>query len=108
MSLFLGSLYAIYSPFPGVRVPRTSSEGGTRSSLNALRSALTIGGKYLATIPPASTPPHHPDSSPIAYGAVPNDQGGWLYDNVAGDANDGKIRVNCTHTDMKGSEWSGY
>lgn len=108
------------------RSVRLSSEGISRNNLANLRSALksyglahdgrhpadlsalTIGGKYPATIPPAKTPNYHPETSAVLLGNKPDDSGGWLYDNVAGRASSGKIWVNCTHTDASGSAWTSY
>ncbi|MDE2292510.1 MAG: type II secretion system protein [Elusimicrobia bacterium] len=108
---------------------RKSNEGATKGNLGALRSALTIyygdmdgtypsdpssltiGGKYLSSIPTAKTPNYHNDSSTIILGSVETgitDVGGWIYDDAPGDATYGGIYVNCTHTDTKGSTWAGY
>ena len=38
----------------------------------------------------------------------PVNAGGWLYNNIVGDAGFGAVSVNCTHTDTKGSVWSSY
>jgi len=115
----------------GSRVLDLSNLGGIRSALSvyygdmegqfpADLDALTIGGKYLKQIPSArvavwsrrlgltfSHSPHG-DSALIRYGKVPDDSGGWLYNNTLGDLQMGTIVVNCTHTDWKGSMWTAY
>jgi len=103
---------------------RKSGEGASKGNLGAVRSALsiyygdmegqyptdmtalTIAGKYLAAIPVAKTPNYHSDSSAVV-NAV-GDDGKWYYNNTAGDANQGTVLVNCTHTDTKGSIWTQY
>jgi len=37
-----------------------------------------------------------------------SDFGGWIYDDVASDGNYGKVFVNCTHTETKGTVWTAY
>ena len=105
---------------------RKSNEGATKGNLGAIRSALsiyygdqegvypgtpdalTVSGKYLTEIPKAKTPNYHADSSASVLATVPTNVGGWLYNNVLGDANMGTIIVNCTHTDSKSSVWTVY
>ena len=108
---------------------RKSSEGASKGNLGALRSAmsiyygdmegvypasldaLTIGGKYLTTIPNAKAPSYHTDSATVVLlsaQANPNDAGGWWYNDQATNANVGNVLVNCTHTDTKGSIWTAY
>lgn len=70
--------------------------------------ALTVNGKYLKDIPDAKVPGAHQASSSVLLGKTPDDAGGWLYNNVQGDANVGNVMVNCTHTDYKGSTWVSY
>ncbi len=102
------------------------NEGETIGGLRAIRSALTIykedrhgqypsdlaalteGGKYLVRIPVAKASSHHQDSSAVLLGSNPNDEGGWLYDNVKGNANFGSVWVNCTHTDSSQNTWNSY
>jgi hypothetical protein len=81
-------------------------EGQYPSSVNA----LTIAGKYMTTIPVAKAPNYHSDSAAETAGALTAlaDGGGWFYVNAATDANVGNVFVRCTHTDTKGSIWSGY
>lgn len=124
----IGILAAIAIP-KFAELIRKSSEGASKGNLGALRSAmsiyygdmegqypanlaaLTIGGKYLTSIPPAKAPNYHTDSSVIvltAVAATPNDAGGWWYNDVVTNANIGNSLVNCTHTDTKGSVWTAY
>ena len=105
---------------------RKSNEGAGKGNLGAVRGALsiyygdmegqypgdlaslTLGGKYLAVIPPAKAPTYHSDSSVITNQIASDDAGGWSYDNTTGDANLGSVWVNCTHTDTKGTVWTQY
>lgn len=123
--LIIGILTAIALP-KFADVLRRATEGGTRGSLAALRSAISIfhssteGNypsdlespaflvKHIAALPKVKTPGHHPDSAAVAYAGAANDGGGWLYDNVPGDSNFGSVWVNCTHTDASGKTWSAY
>lgn len=108
---------------------RKSSEGATKGSLGAIRSAvsiyygdlegtypttleqLTAAGKYLATMPKAKTPPFHTDTAGTINPAAPftpTDVGGWMFANVVTDANYGTVWVNCSHTDTKNAQWTSY
>jgi len=105
---------------------RKSNEGATKGNLGTIRSALsiyygdiegqypmdlaylTVNGKYLASVPVAKTPSYHADNSADVTQTVSNDGAGWSYNNVNSDSNFGTVMVNCTHTDTKGSVWSGY
>ncbi len=108
---------------------RKSSEATGKGNLGAIRgalsiyygdmegvypanpAALTVGGKYLATVPQAKTPNYHLDSSQVTVGSFATgitDAGAWIYDGAAIDANYGSVYVNCSHTDTKGSLWEGY
>jgi prepilin-type N-terminal cleavage/methylation domain-containing protein len=123
----IGILAAIAIP-KFANLIRKSNEGASKGNLGSIRGALsiyygdlegqypndmtslTIAGKYLTAIPNAKTPNYHPDSSAVTDGVAVNDAagGGWLYNNVTGDANMGTVGVNCTHTDTKGSVWTSY
>lgn len=70
--------------------------------------ALTVAGKYLSELPKADIPKHHWSSTKVRSGARADDAGGWMYNNVPGDANRGTFWVNCTHTDTRGSVWTVY
>ncbi len=132
----IGILAAIAIP-KFAELIRKSSEGASKGNLGALRSAmsiyygdmegtypvnlsaLTIGGKYLTVIPPAKAPNYHADASTVVTladvadgitvtNAAPTDGGGWYYNNQGTNANIGNSLVNCTHTDTKGTVWTGY
>jgi general secretion pathway protein G len=107
---------------------RKSAEGASKGNLGSVRAALgiyygdlegvypdqlaalTIGGRYLSAIPSAKTPNYHADTSVEGNGlfTAADGAGGWWYDNVIGDANAGSLKVNCTHTDTKGTIWTTY
>lgn len=100
---------------------RKSSEGAAKGNLGAVRSAvsiyagdhegahppslqdLTLDGRYLAVLPKAKTPYYHEDSAAVLLGKEADDSGGWLYDPASGE-----VKVNCMHTDTKGSAWDSY
>jgi len=124
----IGILAAIAIP-KFAELIRKSSEGASKGNLGALRSAmsiyygdmegtypatlsaLTIGGKYLTVIPPAKAPNYHADASTIVLltaSANPTDVGAWYYNDQTTNANVGNVLVNCTHTDTKGTVWTGY
>lgn len=106
-----------------------SREGATKGSLGALRSilsiyygdmegvypssllAVTIGRKYVGEIPKAKIPSYHPDLSTVSEGAgiiAVDEAGGWHFNVNPTDPYYGRILVNCTHTDLKGTVWSTY
>ena len=123
----IGILAAIAIP-KFAELIRKSGEGATKGNLGSIRSAvsiyygdmegvypadvtaLTISGKYLTSMPPAKLPNYHSDRNWANFGlfTAMSGDGGWYYNNVAGDANVGQTVVNCTHTDSKGSLWSQY
>ena len=125
----IGILAAIAIP-KFAELIRKSSEGASKGNLGALRSAmsiyygdmegtypanvtaLTIGGKYLTEVPKAKAPNYHTDAASVVLmtvaGTAPTDVGGWFYNDVVGNANVGNVLVNCTHTDTKGTVWTGY
>lgn len=98
-----------------------SKEGAAKGRLSSLRSALKAyadehqgthpaqlsaladGGRYLAEIPLVRPPGYHDASAAVTNGAAPTDAGGWLYDPAKGE-----VRVNCTHSGIKGTEWASY
>lgn len=108
---------------------RKSNEGACKGNLGALRSALsiyyadmegqfpdflgamTVGGKYLSAIPSAHAADYHAahnNEQVTRVSAVASDFGGWLYDDIPASGNYGKVVVNCTHTDTKGTVWTEY
>lgn len=113
-------IYSLQSMF------RYRTEKQTQGQLGAVRSALsiyygdmegaypadllalTVAGKYLSKIPKADLPKHHWSSTKVRSGARADDAGGWMYNNVPGDANRGSFWVNCTHTDTRSSVWTVY
>ena len=122
----IGILAAIAIP-KFAELIRKSSEGASKGNLGALRSAmsiyygdmegtypanmtaLTIGGKYLTVIPPAKAPNYHADASAEhLLSATLSDTGGWSYNDIQTNANVGNVLVSCTHTDTKGTVWTGY
>lgn len=116
VAAFCGVLCAIALPmFSGLI--RKSSEGASKGNLAVLRARLqshqAAKGSYpidladLGSPPVAKAPNYHQDSAKVAFGP-PTDAGGWLYENAAGAADFGTLRVNCTHTDTKGKVWTTY
>jgi prepilin-type N-terminal cleavage/methylation domain-containing protein len=123
----IGILAAIAIP-KFAELIRKSSEGASKGNLGALRSAmsiyygdmegqypatvdaLTIGGKYLGTVPAAKAPNYHSDTNATTLFSVSglNDVGGWAYMDLATNANMSNVYVNCTHTDTKGLIWTAY
>ena len=124
----IGILAAIAIP-KFAELVRKSNEGSTKGNLGAIRSALniyyadmegarpsdpaslTIGGKYLSTIPKARAPNYHPAGAAIVLGSFTiglTDAGAWIYDADPTEANYGEIYVDCSHTDTKRSTWASY
>lgn len=109
-----------YRSFQDSDLVRLSEAGATRGNVGALRQLLSeatsagkgvppdrledvVGpGKVLTSLPQAKVRPHA-HSSAVADDGLLTDAGGWVYDPVAG-----TVRVNCTHTDPKGSVWASY
>ena len=123
----IGILAAIAIPKFGDLI-RKSTEAASKGNLASLRSALTVyygdmeghypaqlaaltvSGKYIGAIGVSKTPSYHVDSS-VEVDGLPSagtDAGGWLFDNVVGDANLGAMLVNCSHTDSHSLSWSSY
>jgi hypothetical protein len=101
-----------------------SFRAATLGNLNSLRSAVAnyrtdhngrlpgalteLPGTYLDSIPRARLWLYHPDSAAVTCGTKPDDAGGWLYDNSAGDADYGRVSINCSHSDWKGEPWNSF
>ena len=124
--IFFGVLGAIVIP-KFVDLIAHSESGATLGNLGAIRSALsiyygdyegeypshlqvlTIGEKYLRGVPNTKLTTArgsgfiHEKWNHIVLGSVPTDVGGWLYNPKTG-----KLLVNCTHLDSKGSVWTSY
>jgi type IV pilus assembly protein PilA len=82
------------------------------TTTNSNLSTLTVGSRYLETIPNADLPSttnsagHANISTEVS---VQGDAGGWVYDNGgSGSATWGKVWVNCTHRDLRAQVWSSY
>lgn len=123
----IGILAAIAIP-KFADLARKSNEGASKGNLGSVRSAisvyygdmegqypsqvaaLTLAGRYLASVPSAKTPNFHPDGSSENDGllAAAADVGAWYYDNVPADTSAGTLIVGCTHTDTKGLAWTSY
>jgi prepilin-type N-terminal cleavage/methylation domain-containing protein len=131
---------AVISILAAIAVPRfaesirTSNEGGTKGTLSAVRSGLSVyfsdmEGQFPASLDPLTaagnkyfkapgnvlsvyTQPHgrFNDNGAIEYVASfsgdTGDTGHWAYVNSGTEK--GKIFVQCTHTDTKGSVWTSY
>ena len=121
----IGILAAIAIP-KFAELIRKSNEGASKGNLGAIRSALsiyygdmegsypdnmaalTVAGKYLSNVPVAKSPNYHADSSTAEEDTGAGDAGGWHYNNSVGNANNGTLLVNCSHTDTKGTIWTSY
>jgi uncharacterized RDD family membrane protein YckC len=112
--------------------PALAASAGSESdkdNLRALRSALSayrdenhgsypadlqeLVPKRLVAVPPARTPPYHPDSRVVHYFKSLDDNsaadtGGWGYVNNPRDKDFGNLFINCTHTDARGKSWDSY
>jgi prepilin-type N-terminal cleavage/methylation domain-containing protein len=107
---------------------RKADEGSTKGNLGSIRAALTIyfgdldgyypdtldaltpSAKYLWKVPSSKLTNYHPVSNTASLGAtqpIPA-SGNWWYNNVVGDQHYGDARVNCIHTDSKGTIWTEY
>lgn len=108
---------------------RTATEANTKANLGAIRSALTqyygdmegefpavlsaitVGGRYLRTLPRAKTPSYHADTDAVTQGAgivSASDAGGWFFNNNRDNVRYGETLVNCTHTDSRHDFWTHY
>lgn len=106
---------------------RSPNEGATRGNLGAIRSALsiyygdmeglypedlralTVNGKYIAAFSTARTPPYHKESARVHMAPSPDDTGGWWYGTERPKEWVPEVlRVNCTHTDIRGKAWTSY
>lgn len=126
--VIIGVLTAIAAPKFGGLIEK-SKEGCTKGQLSALRSALDIyygdnmlyptddleslvaDGKYISVIPIVKLPgTTHPENRHVTDGNTLSealtDTGGWAYVNNSGDRDWGIVRVNCSHSDNKGQNWS--
>ncbi|HBB67998.1 MAG: hypothetical protein A2X28_07350 [Elusimicrobia bacterium GWA2_56_46] len=116
---------------------RKSQEGATKGRLSTLRAAihiyygdnegafpaddlacLTVGGKYISTIPEVYVPRYHGKNTTVKtntdYGMgimLTADTGEWLYWNWVNDLPErhwGDVWVGCTHTDARGDIWTTF
>lgn len=71
-------------------------------------SELTKDGKYLKALPSFGLLGRHQPSSEVKELGVLDDSGGWTYWNWPGSPEEGKVVVNCTHTDSSGRSWASY
>jgi prepilin-type N-terminal cleavage/methylation domain-containing protein len=137
---------AIIGVLAAIAVPRfaelirKSGEGAAKGNLGAIRSALsiyygdlegqypsddlssmTVGGKYLQSIPKAKAPDYHGETNTVNNNSTlgcaminTTDGGTWVYwsneDGVCAGATrkKGELWLGCTHTDTKGSVWTTY
>ncbi len=130
----IGILAAIAIPQFASLVSK-SQEGRTKANLGTIRSALSIyygdtegwypavapgtniaslsvGSKYLQSIPSSDLPKtlsnvgHASISTEVSAGS---DAGGWFYDNAGSTSSTwGRVAVNCSHNDLRGTGWSAY
>jgi prepilin-type N-terminal cleavage/methylation domain-containing protein len=108
---------------------RQANEGSTQGKLGAIRGALSIyyadmegvypsdltpmmtpGSKYLTGMIPVYTQDHGNSTMVNYYDTVTydGDGGGWGYVNNVTNGQWGKIWVDCTHSDAKGTIWTQY
>lgn len=123
---------AVLAALAAIAVPkfasavRNANEGATKGKLGAIRTSLAVyyadtegfypsdltpllqpGSRYLTQVVPLYTGDHG-QSSDIHYLLAKDneDTGAWGYVNAGSDI--GRIWVQCTHTDLKGTSWSEY
>lgn len=95
---------------------RRSFESRTLSNLAALRrdpARFDADRRGTAPLPPAAAPMAylpdlHKDSAAVLKGPAADDSGGWLLDPSSAGGPAFGLRVNCTHTDSRGTAWSSY
>jgi hypothetical protein len=137
----IGILAAIAVP-KFASLVRKANEGASKGGLGSLRSVLTIyysdmeglypsslnsitmGGKYMSTIPTLKLPPYHDNTTAIngeltlvldtsmvvsmfCDAGFPMGAPGWGYDVYAAGTGEAMI-ICCGHTDTAGSVWSTY
>ena len=124
----LAMIAAIAVPMFGNSI-RKASEGSTKGKLSSIRRALAVyyaerEGVYPADLGPLMAPGNkwlkgnvqmythsHGNSSSVniytSFDAVA-DGPAYGYVNIEGDSNWGKLWVQCTHLDMRGTAWSSY
>ena len=107
LSIYYGDMEGQYpADLAALTVPHSGKDGKTVTYLSSIEVAQCAS-------------PYHPSPScsnnrapgvhdKITHAAVPDDAGGWGYNNVAGDPNAGSVWVNCTHTDIRGRSYAAY
>ena len=82
------------------------------NATNANLVALTLGGKYLQSVPNADLPKTTSNTGHASTNAevtTVDDNGGWQYDNGGVTSSTwGKVVINCSHNDLRGSRWTSY
>ena len=87
-------------------ISRYAADTKTKGPLEITQ--LAANGKYLAELPTVQIMGHHARARQVQEMGVTNDEGGWSYSNWPGDARQGEIWINCTHTDGGGHAWNSY